>query len=1070
MLILRQDPLPYGVHRCELGILERPDLDWTIYQKRITIAWNIGIVLLEGLLFIISTGWCIKLAHLNQGLPWKNDFMSSALTILFFFFMVIHPSGIIDGLMHDDIYAGHPFDHVYRFSLSSGMSTFYWSTLVLIPMRLLQQYKQLKGKRVSSFERYIVYFLIGIPFLFIPWLFIDDWGVYKGYNGNNVRAFHQMCTFVWTMLGRGGFWFIPILTVWIVAQRDATAWTLVKPYTYLSPWLLTNFVGSVHFWPLMWGWFIQPSWFSCWMDRMVAFKFTPKVTDGVTTAMSFNRFWGNYYAWGHNCFMARLVDFGFVFFIFQKWEKTYKFIQIPKWFYAAFYFFYVLTFLVPWQLPNRPDFQPYFQFLMIFVWFSTAIALIARRPDESFIDDWSTAGLVRFAEKKKKNGKNQANLEFYGGIVLSMISNAIFLIGLVTSPLFPWKNETNLQSGDILAKFDLNTSFTSQGVAATFFYIVIWMYIIEHLWTSFSVVVSPTARNSMFYPIVKFKSAVHSKIRFILYAAGSLPALRVLLSGTKCESVDGIPVPVVAINKNILCTWYGDHLALIMLCFFLATWFVGFNNLRYSYTSDQSSRPGNTRYPATLIVENVSAFFLVGLQSFNPDGATLAGLGLLVLLLNIGFYMTSSSFMADVRLVYLRCSIFAVVFDFYFCALLSLAAPNAWWPFIILIITLPAVFFGTLFLVKKKMGTPEKLQAIKDRSIMVVRALGIESDKNEDGNILVGIEDLSTADMSVAMHSDRFQTLLTTVLKRGPNDSWDNPNQLKFMKQVAKGFLGKIGLKSLDFDNRIIKIMAPYLEPNVPSEYAAAAIKVLHPIRNTSHKMVMKDELFETFLRLFGQTKDAEVHELLADLIGECLGNTQLIIYAGDIDQSVCQFHELAKKHKNGIFNLTVDDRQIWFFPEYFTKNLSFEPRSELFTGALSFPPVAKFKGNIFQKYMQATALYIPTNKDVTNPDDVKKSEELLERPRPTKGTILPNDTRNNRYALCFEEGGKSLEQKIRDGMFDYFHQTLNKWEPKSSGTDDDATQISSKHVSPDEEANSNNMVTGISLEQNTKA
>merc|ERR1711981_564710 len=266
----------------------------------------------------------------------------------------------------------------------------------------LFQYKQLKGKRVSSFERYIVYFLIGIPFLFIPWLFIDDWGVYKGYNGNNVRAFHQMCTFVWTMLGRGGFWFIPILTVWIVAQRDATAWTLVKPYTYLSPWLLTNFVGSVHFWSLMWGWFIQPSWFSCWMDRMVAFKFTPKVTDGVTTAMSFNRFWGNYYAWGHNCFMARLVDFGFVFFIFQKWEKTYKFIQIPKWFYAAFYFFYVLTFLVPWQLPNRPDFQPYFQFLMIFVWFSTAIALIARRPDESFIDDWSTAGLVRLAEKKKE--------------------------------------------------------------------------------------------------------------------------------------------------------------------------------------------------------------------------------------------------------------------------------------------------------------------------------------------------------------------------------------------------------------------------------------------------------------------------------------------------------------------------------------------------------------------------------------------------------------------------------------------------------------------------------------------
>jgi len=786
--------------------------------------------------------------------------------------------------------------------------------------------------------------------------------------------------------------------------------------------------------------------------------------------MTFNRFWPLYYKWGYSTFMCRVLCAFLTWYIFSKWEKMYKLLQIPKWFYAAFYFFYVLVVLVPWQLPNRPDFQPYFQFLMIFVWFSTAAVLIARRPDEAFIDDWSTAGLVRFAENKKKNGQNQANFGFYGGIVLSMFSNAIFLIGLVTSPIFPWKSETNLQSGDILSNFDLNTSFTSQGAAATFFYIVIWFYILEYIYSASSVVFPPTGRNSMFYPIIKFKDALHSKIRFVLYAAGSLPALRVLLSGTSCETVDGIPVPVVSINKNIKCTWYGDHLALIMLCFFIATWFVGFNNLRYAYTADQSSRPGNTRYPATLIVENVSAFFLVGLKSFNPDGATLAGLGLLILFLNICFYMSSNSFMADVRLIYLRCSIFAVVFDFYLCALLSLAAPDAWWPFIILVITIPAAFFGTLFLVKKKIGTPEKLQAIKDRSLMVVRALGIESDKTDEGNILVGIEDLSVADMSVAMHSDRFQTLISTILKRGPNDSWDNSNQLNFLKLVAKGFAGKIGLKSLDFDNRIIKIMAPYLDIKAPTDYASAALKVLHPIRNTFHKNILKDELFEVMLHLFGQTKDAEVHELLADIIGECLGSTQLIIYAGDIDQTACKFQEMAKKHKNGIFLMMVDNRQVWFFPEHTIKNLSFEPRCEVFTGALSCPPVAKFKGNLFVKYMQATAFYIPMNKDVTNPDDVKKSDELLERPQPTKGTILPNDSKYYRYALCFEDGKNSFEQRLRNGIFDYFHRTLNRWDPKSSGTDDDATQISSKHVSPDEEANSNNMVTGISLEQNTKA
>lgn len=669
--------------------------------------------------------------------------------------------------------------------------------------------------------------------------------------------------------------------------------------------------------------------------------------------------------------------------------------------------------VLPWHLPHREDFETYYRAFMIVIWSITATFYLLKKEDHTFRSDWSIAGLLRFEERKAVAGPRAAQIQFFLPVFISILSNCIFVISLITSDLTPWKTETGLQSGDVLGRFDFNSGFLPKASIAGLYFFVIITYMIDHVMGVVNVMFPVIDSTSKLFPLAEKYRSFRGVMRYFLFTVGSLPALRLILSGAKCEDVDGKALPTLQVSKDVYCNYYGYHLAAILIGFFIATWLLGFNNLRNASNVEGTKKPFFSRYPSSLIVENASALLLVAIRSFEPNGTVLAAIGLILIFLNLLFYLTQPTFLQDVRIIYLRCVAFSIIIVFYLCSLFAHAAPNQWWPFIILILLFPIGGAATFYLARKRFSTDERIQSIRDRSAMIVRTLCIHQsgDETEKADLSINLSDLSDNDMGAALCTDRLQMLASIVLQRNDNDSWDNKDQLNLIKDLERGYMTTIGLKSTHFDSRIISLLKPYCSADAPPEFSSATVRIIHRV-HTDNITEVYTQIYGEMLKLYCFCKDAEVHDLIADILSNCCSVDKLVVYNTD-ENNRTAFHNWAlTKDKDGIFTWPIPNRKLHMIPYHLLKKFTFEPRFEFFHMSLSFPPQLMWDIDHFDTFNQAAGLYIPQDNGVVKLDNLKSSALDSDRPPVIKGRIHPTKYPKWRWILF------NMEQ-VQDENFD---------------------------------------------------
>lgn len=1063
-MIRGPSPLPDTVDICEVGTFEHPDGDYTTYQIKVLLVFKYFCILVISHIMGHVFKFYMELHNSNRGLPIKILFYESLLLLPIFYCTVVMPGYCVAVVFQGAYFIGEPFSYFREyFFLAFGevipMVVYSW------PMYIICQYLQLKGRASLPwwaltptviyatwsvcFNIYLLYVVISILLGSLPPInMMYMWVIYRKYSAR----MHAVTLTIYS----AGFFLLrfqsrknPAGYQVVRAYWPAVVYACVNIFLQFSPNFFTAIDNLENNYPDPWLCFVQNDW-----NIMRA----PIVIGGVKYANSTGRSF-----MADDVFALVIMILGCLSLYFfgpksmreklliANWIKP-----LSKWFIFFFQILLILWAVVPFHLPQRKDFETYFRTLMIIVWVVTAFLYLIRREDATFRSDWATAGLVRFEERKVSEGATQAQIQFYLPVFVSIFSNAVFVTSLITSPLTPWKEESGLQSGDVLGRFDFDSGFLPKASVTSMYFTVVIVYIIDHYINILSVMVPPVSASSKLLPLVEKYQGFRYAMRFILFTVGSLPALRLIISGTKCERIEGLAMPVLAISKDVYCNYYGYHLAAILIGFFIATWFVGFNNLRFASNVEQTKRPFFARYPSSLMIENASALLLVAIRSFEPDGTTLASIGLVVLTLNLVFYLTQWTFLQNPVLIYGRCCVFALVIVFYLCALFAQAGPNQWWPIILLIVSLPFAIGGTYFIARKKFSNNERLVTIQDRSLMIIRTLCIKEadDDEEEKDLSINLSDLSDSDMGVALCTDRLQMLLSIVLKRGIQDSWDNKDQLNLIKDIERGYMTTLGLKSTDFDARIILLLAPYLLPNVPSQFRDPAIRILHRVheRNLS---VIKSELFFEIIKLFCFVDDAELHDLLADVLTTAVGNDKILVYNSD-ENNKSTFHQWAlTKDVDAVFEYQIPGRKLYLLPYHLLNRFTFEPRYDLVNMSLSFPPQLMWDTDQFNTFNQAASLFIPQDAGVIKMDTIKRSALETDRPPVTRGKIHPITYPKWRWVLFTLDQIEDLEfdLKFSSEIYRFLSGVIPRYTGQETGP------ATNKEISPEEQKDTTNSI-----------
>lgn len=1057
-MIRGPSPLPDTVSICEVGTFEHPDSDYTVYQVKIVLVAKYFFMLCMSFTAGSIFRFYFEIHNANRGLPFKTLFYDSLLCVLIFLPQVIIPGTLGSAIFQGAYFIGEPFSYVREW----GIFNFADSTHILIysiPLFLMAQYMQLKGRSK------LPWWSLTPTATFALWSFC--YNVYLLYTCLSILVGTTAPIKMMYAILIYRKWWARIHAIFVccvmfvifyfraIRKRNPAGYLVVRPLMPLSIYAFPNIL--MQFSPALikaiydYEHGYTDPWM-CFSQFYYIVQRQPVIIDGVKLENGMARAFINDDVMSYvmlGCVQGWYYSMGAVT-IRNKFLACNLIKPVSGYYILFFQFLFMIWTVIPFHLAQREDFEIYFRTLMIIVWLVTAFLYLIRKEDVGFRTDWATAGIVRLEELKVTAGATHANVQFYLPFFFSVLSNALFVISLITSPLTPWKDESGLQSGDILARFDFDSGFIPPASITSLYFTVCIAYIIDYFISLLTVMFPPCNPKSKLLPFIEKYQSLRSFIRYFLFTVASLPALRLIISGIKCETIEGLKLPILAVSKDVYCNYYGYHLAAILMGLFIATWFVGFNNLRFASNVEQTARPFFARYPSSLMIENASALLLVAIRSFEQagDGKLLASVGFIVILLNLVFYLTQWSFLQDARLIYLRCCAFSIIINFYLCALLAQAGPNQWWPIILLIVSTPFVTGGTYLYARKKFAKNEILLTIQDRSKMIVRTLCIQAvAESEDSNVSINLSDLSDSDMGVALCTDRLQTLTSVILKRSAGDSWDNKDQLNLIRDLERGFMTTLGLKSTDFDTRIIGLLSPYLDTNVPSQYRDPSIRILHRL-HTQHVSIIKAELFSQVVRLFCFVPDAELHDFLADVITTCVGNDKILVYNSD-ENNKTPFHEWAlTKDEDGVFEYQIPQRKVYMIPYHLMKKFTFEPRLELVHMSLSFPPLLMWDVDQFNTFNQAASLFIPQDAGVIKMDNVKKSSLESHRPPIVKGKLHETKYPKWRWILF------TFDQ-VQDLNFDLIVSTelyrfLSGVITRYAGQEKVTTQTSTNEISPE--------------------
>jgi len=1075
-MIRGPSPLPETVDICEIGTFEHPDADYTTYQIKILLAWKYIVFLC---CFYISASYVrffLEVHNTNRGLPFSTMWFDSVLIVPQFACYVFIPGMTLAAIFQGGWFVGEPFIYIREFSMCVYGEIAH-SYCYFFPNYILVKYLQLKGKDKLPKWTYIFCFMhFCWSFIWVAYCASSVFGILAGTKPPRL----MMLMWVWVRGYSNKFEVAVFITgclVWLIMKarqsKDPAGFQIVRPfwpliiYTCINGWL--QYGLGLHIIPGLKAMYpIEREW-ECYAVNQWKLLYAPIVVDGIKYRNSAGGgFYGDDVIGGLIQAMCHVAAF-FTgpFMIRKKFLGANVISPIGTWFLGAYVTLMVLLVIVPWHLPHREDFETYFRVFMVLQWLTTAVILCLKKQDANYRSDRAVAGLVRLEERKTTVSPNVAHVQFYLPVFVSVLSNAIFVVSLITSPITPWKEESGLQSSDILGTFDFKTGIFPRASVTSLYFTVCIIYLVDHFMSISNVLFESVGVSNVFHPLAVKYRAFRRVMRFILFTVGSLPALRLILSGTTCETIDGQNVPVLMVAKTVSCNYYGYHLISIMFGFFIATWFVGFKNLRFASSIEETKRPFFSRYPASLVVENSSALLLVAIRSFNPDGAALAGIGLIVLLFNLGFYMTQWTFLQDARVIYFRCIAFAIIIDFYLCALFAQAGPNQWWPFILLIISLPFVIGGTYFVAKRRFENDERLRSIKDRRDMIVRALAIgksEEELNANGSFSLTLSDLSDSDMGAALCTDRLQLLMPIVLKRNDNDSWENKDQANFLKDLERGYATILGLKSTDYENRIIPLLRPFLNPKAPDAFRSPAIKIVHRLHAKNVSLV-KNELYDAIVKLFCFVDDAELHDLLADVIETLVGVDKICVYMSDENVKTSISEWAHGRDESGITSLQSPGRRIYFMPYHLLKKLTFEPRFEIFHMTISCPPQLMWEVDQFDTFNQAASLYIPQDAGVIKMDNVPNSSLSTLRPAVVRGKEHEIQYPKWRWVLLTaDKMEKDFDRQFSACIYRFFSGIIPRWNPKegtSSTMETEQATSNTKEISPEED----NAVNEIELE-----